>query len=236
MIAFKFFSAWLIIGSAEGSCSSADYTALMNVGTSATLGCVTPLLNGIESDIHSLLGCMVKASVSIGCASSIYTDFNTTITSCRDCLAQPTFDGSCIACITSGSIQALAKNTPSNLAGDCIESDIYALSTLNISDVYDCTSNGIAMSDCINRQSTLSDQCASSLASGIAYTSSECDLFCTYVDDVISVETCNYCLWTSSTSNGAASFSSTILSAAGGVLDAIYHYLEVLAGYLARGV
>ena len=229
---FLFFStASSLLHVTEGLCSADDFKGLKDIDISATLDCESPFLSADTNDTKALINCMQEASVSEGCANAILSDFAISSAPCPGCLPGPDYGDACLSCITTSAIQAISKNAPSELAGDCSGTDAELLGSLNFTEVLSCSTNYTLTQDCFTAQANVSDKCYSSILTGLSDITSDCDSLCNYLDDPKLKQACNHCLWLSFSTKGAIALSSTLYSAEIGVLSAIYNYLSVLFGY-----
>jgi hypothetical protein len=178
-----------------------------------------------------LINCMEEASVSEGCANAILSDFAISSAPCSGCLPGPDYGDACLSCITASAIQAVSNNAPSELVGDCAGTDAEKLASLNVTELLSCSSSDTGIQDCFTAQANVSDQCYSSVLTGLSDSTSDCHLFCNDIGDPKSVTACHHCLWLSYNTKGAIALSSTLYSAENGVLSSIFNYLSVLFGY-----
>lgn len=229
---FLFFStASPLVHVATGLCSPDDFKALKYIDIYATLDCESPFLSADTNDTKALINCMQEASVSEGCGNAILSDFAINSAPCSGCLPGPDYGDACLSCITTSAIQAISKNAPSELAGDCSGTDAVILGSLNVTELLRCSSSDTLTQDCFTAQANVSDKCYSSVLTGLSDITSDCDSFCNNLDDRKLKQACDHCLWLSYSTKGAIALSSTLYSAEIGVLSAIYNYLSVLFGY-----
>ena len=227
---FMLISASAIVDQCEALCAAFDFQALSSIDVSKTIACASPLFTGHDNDSIVIIECMSNLSISTACVDSILSHYNASVTSCEACLSARDYGDACKSCIASSALQAVSLNTPLGSAGDCETGDLNAFKSLNVSEVYDCTSDGNTLTSCLAVQANLSDQCTSSLMIGISDRGSECEWLCSYVEDPSSIETCNYCLWLSYTATTAILTSSTLFSAQYGFASAVYNFLTIVFG------